>query len=58
MAKGTVRSTFKDGVLKPASGESDLEFEGKVELLEGDAELNGHKFVIGIGPNDVDFENL
>lgn len=54
MAKGSgIKSTFKDGVLKPSSGKSDLELEGSAKLAGGDFEINGQRPVILVGEGDL-----
>ena len=43
-------SPFKDNIWDKSSGKSDTVFEGhKASHLDGDAQLNGQKLVIGYG---------
>lgn len=53
MKGSTLKTAFKDAQLKPSSGSSDVNFEGNgVNLLKGDAEINGQKLVLGFGLSD------
>lgn len=53
MSGSTLKTNFKDAQLKPSSGSSDTNFEGNgVTLLDGLAEINGQKLVIGFGLAD------
>jgi len=52
MAKGT-RTIFKDAIVSPSSGGSDLELEGSAKLAGGEFEINGQKPVILIGEGDL-----
>lgn len=53
MAKGT-RTIFKDAIVKPSSGSSDLELEGPAKPVGGDFEINGAKPVIIVGEGGLD----
>jgi|WetSurSiteA1Bulk_404760.scaffolds.fasta_scaffold53355_2 hypothetical protein len=53
MSGSTLKTVFKDAQMKPSSGSSDASFEGdSVTLLQGDAEINGNKLVIGFNLSD------
>lgn len=53
MSGSTLKTNFKDAQFKPSSGSSDTNFEGNgVTLLDGLAEINGNKLVIGFGLSD------
>lgn len=52
MAKGT-RSVFKDAIVSPSGGGSDLELEGSAKLAGGEFEINGQKPVILIGEGEL-----
>lgn len=54
MAKGSIKSVFKDAVLKPAGGSSDLELEGGAKYLDSDFNLgSGKDLVIQVGEGQL-----
>ena len=53
MANGTIKTPFKDPVLKPSSGKSDLEFEGPSVPVGGDFEINGAKPIVLVGDGEL-----
>ena len=52
MGKGT-RTIFKDAIVSPSSGGSDLELEGAAKLAGGEFEINGQKPVIIVGEGEL-----
>ena len=57
MASGITKTPFKDGIVKPASGSPDLEFEGPAKFAAPEFSLDGSKkMVVQLGSyNDVEF---
>lgn len=54
MANTTLKPVFKDAIVKPSSGSSDLEINGSGPVyVGGDLEINGQKPVIGLGDSDL-----
>jgi len=53
MAKGGLKTVFKDPVVPTSSGASDLELQGSAKLAGGDFEINGQKPVILVGEGDL-----
>lgn len=54
MAKGSLKSTFKDGVVPTSGGSSDLELTGGAKTISGDFEIGGNKVVILVGEGELD----
>ena len=49
MAKGSIKSVFKDHIVPVSGGASDLELNGGAKTLQGEFEIGGQKPVIIVG---------